>query len=741
MRRRRTTWLALTVALACAATPAVAGTVVGADPAEISVESGPGGPAPLAFTFPVKVMDVEDLWDWQFHAKDPVDGPGTVKPEIIDAAEGDWWQFDVWPPQYTSEGVLCSGGDTFEIPPQTQSGSGPLMHLTVSYEGCEVGDYTLMIGDTGLHTVGDSLDPPLIPHDVVNLTIHVEPGVPPEAVAWLAEPAATGTGSVAMTVAETTDADSPPVQYQFDADGGMGRDWGASREFTDAGLSPNSLHAYRVRARDGVGNATGWSQAVSVYTWAEEPGPGAPPLEALSVSALRAQWTTGANPAGTDYEAGVWSGLTATGQPARVLATTESSVECTALSTNAPYTVQVRAVNHDGRETAWAALGSIHTQAQRPTAAIPALDLITTTGARAHWTTGTNPQGTHYQVGVWPGPTADGQPPLTFDTTEAAVDCTGLEVNHQYTFAVRAFNGDGQPTAWEPLGTVYTLAEAPLAGGTPVEPVDETSLQARWLAAGNPAGTRYHAQCFQGPDETGTPAGDRTGTDLARVFDSLAPNRRYFCRVRALNGDGEATGWTALGTAYTLAAPPGRVEVHGLAVLGLAFNPDGPAAHSLGIVTVELNGNPATTRFAVRIGGQADAGWLRFGDPDLDPTEDPRDLYPEAAAAGAVWLTQAEWEGLRVRGLAAEAPHGFQAVARNEARVPTAAVAGDTVRTTAEGDVNGDGSPTALDYALLREALLRGAAIDQAWPCNVHHHDRQLDALDLQAAQDRILNW
>ena len=133
------------------------------------------------------------------------------------------------------------------------------------------------------------------------------------------------------------------------------------------------------------------------------------------------------------------------------------------------------------------------------------------------------------------------------------------------------------------------------------------------------------------------------------------------------------------------------------------------------------------------------AGWLRPGNPALDPTEDARDVYPRATEAEAAWLTQAEWKGKRVRGLDADTLYTFRARAQSGGGGPTATVVVGTYSTNKEGDVNRSGRATALDYAYIKAAILTSAAIEDAWPCNTLHTDREINGLDLSRAWDEAL--
>ena len=91
------------------------------------------------------------------------------------------------------------------------------------------------------------------------------------------------------------------------------------------------------------------------------------------------------------------------------------------------------------------------------------------------------------------------------------------------------------------------VPEAAPPGVAPVGPVATTSIQANWTANGNPAGTEYLVECWEGPDFTGTKVGDSGWTAGLRFdFTELTPDSQYSFRVRARNRGGVETVWVAL---------------------------------------------------------------------------------------------------------------------------------------------------------------------------------------------------
>ncbi|MFW6164425.1 MAG: lamin tail domain-containing protein, partial [Planctomycetota bacterium] len=194
--------------------------------------------------------------------------------------------------------------------------------------------------------------------------------------------------------------------------------------------------------------------------------------------------------------------------------------------------------------------------------------------------------------------------------------------------------------------------------------------------------------------------------------------------------------------ASTLGGTPGRANafavIHGgevrLATESLVngtLSPQAPAARSLGIEGVEEAGNPEAAVYAVKIGPDPDAGWLRF----VDGTR------AQADASEPQWHPAEAWEGRRVVGLTPATAYDFYAKAINEpGPVSDWAVVG-SLATTSEGDVDGSGPVTAIDYAHVRAAILRGGEPGDTvpWACDLDD-DGSVTASDLATARSGILN-
>ena len=85
----------------------------------------------------------------------------------------------------------------------------------------------------------------------------------PDPSEWEIEPRISSSASISMKAETAFDAWSrEDVQYYFECitPGGHSSGWQAGREYTDSGLTLDVGYGYRVRARDGFGNVTEWSE-------------------------------------------------------------------------------------------------------------------------------------------------------------------------------------------------------------------------------------------------------------------------------------------------------------------------------------------------------------------------------------------------------------------------------------------------------------------------------------------------
>lgn len=170
---------------------------------------------------------------------------------------------------------------------------------------------------------------------------------------------------------------------------------------------------------------------------------------------------------------------------------------------------------------------------------------------------------------------------------------TGLTVNTQYSYRVRYFNAQNQATDWSAPASAFTLADEPAALG--YTGVTATEIRANWGPATNGGGTEYTAELST--DAFGTLAGSSRTFENFALFSGLTPNTTFVAQANALNSDGVASAFTALGSTRTRAADPGS-----------------PAVTGVGGGTVELgwqaNGNPGGTVYQAEVSNVSNFGFI-----------------------------------------------------------------------------------------------------------------------------------
>ncbi len=160
------------------------------------------------------------------------------------------------------------------------------------------GDYYLRVYESGAPAESQLYN--------VTMAVSVADLTPPQPnpMVFTALPVSISPSQITMTAATAFDADSPPTQYLFDftvgGAGGTDSLWQASTLYIDSGLSPNTLYAYQVKARDSAQppNETAFSAAAAVHTLADVPP--APTLGPARAGSMRIDVLAGLNPPGTE---------------------------------------------------------------------------------------------------------------------------------------------------------------------------------------------------------------------------------------------------------------------------------------------------------------------------------------------------------------------------------------------------------------------------------------------------------
>ncbi|BDG01214.1 fibronectin type III domain-containing protein [Anaeromyxobacter oryzae] len=410
----------------------------------------------------------------------------------------------------------------------------------------------------------------------VTATTHVDAGLAPNATyAYRVRGEnATGSGPASAQATATTLADAPgtptfaaidatsvTVSWTAPAGGASGYDLergpAASGPFAaiaagigatsaiDTGLGAATTYWYRVRAYGAGGVPGTYSAAASVLT--RPAAPGAPVVATVSDASLAVSWTAVAGATGYRLEqaasaAGPWT-LVAAGL-------TAASHTVTGLAANASYWYRVCATNATG-DGAFSPAAAGSTLPAAPGA--PTFTAITATSLTASWSA---PAGGAASYDLERATSATG----TF--TRVATGVTGpsapdasLSTGTTYWYRVRAVSAAG-PGAYSATSQVITLPGAP---GTPTfSAIGAGSVTLAWAAAAGGATYLVERAPDGGAGAPGTfsqVASGLTATTWTNA-SGLAPNTRYWYRVRARNASGTGE-YSAFASVTTLPGAPG----------------------------------------------------------------------------------------------------------------------------------------------------------------------------------------
>ena len=309
-----------------------------------------------------------------------------------------------------------------------------------------------------------------------------------------------------------------------------------------------------------------------------------------------------------------------------------------------------------------------------------------------------------------------------------------LSPNMPYAFHAQSRNGDGDLTPESPAAMAWTLPATPAVTcdqpvSPPVHPQGTTFTFTNTTGWG--PGALDHCRVVWDQSTSTVPGPANTAwQDGELVFADPAPGRWYL-HVAPYNGDGAAGEIVHLGPyeIESLVPPPGNMLVETRILAGGRLVVDAPACGSLCILEIEPNGGAGTELAVHLVGGGIDA-WVRID----------ANGHAWADAATPQWYGPADWVHVRLRGLAPATPYTFHAQARIGGQESPVVEVG-TATTSRAGDVNGSGTPTALDYAYIRAALLNGGVpgLTCSWACDLDD-SATLTGNDLNLARDATLN-
>jgi hypothetical protein len=359
----------------------------------------------------------------------------------------------------------------------------------------------------------------------------------PNPMTWATHPYQNGTTSISMVATPATDP-TAPIHYYFNFTGsptggvgGMDSGWQSSPFYISSGLQANHQYGYRVKARDGIPNETGYSTP-TLYAYTAIEVPTGINFGTLTPTSIQVQSIN--TPSGLNYGS---SGLlientikgTNSGWKRDNNLWTSGS-----LSPNSSYSFRAKARNGDSLGTDYSPTVSKYTLANSPSSA--AFSNVTQSCIRANWVANNNPGWTEYFCENTTTGTNSGWIINTY------WDSSGLACGTSYSFRVKARNRDGVETVWTSLGSRSTLACPPPLPPTNVQASDGTStdrVQVTWAASSGATSYTVYRATSTSRRATKVAIGTASGTTYDDTTASVMVTYYYY--VKATNPYGTSS--------------------------------------------------------------------------------------------------------------------------------------------------------------------------------------------------------
>jgi hypothetical protein len=314
----------------------------------------------------------------------------------------------------------------------------------------------------------------------------------------------------------------------------------------------------------------------------------------------------------------------------------------TGLSVNTQYERQVKAYNANGDSLTYSSSTTRYTLAPVPTTTVTTVTEDSATvevGSMANYNV--DQSGWYYDCTQ---ANCDNGSFNTWVTSTSLVD-TGLNSNTEYSFRVKARNGDGVETAYSVSDSKYTLAPVPVISFSSVTSGDITlgTSNLNNFGVGQSAVMYECVSINSGECDTGN-IWDATG---AQTLTQLQTNKEYEFRAKARNGDGIETAYSSNYPITTAAANPLELSLSDVGSTSLRVTLNG-----------DNNGNPSDTQYLVR----------HFG------TDKYLNALTNTLEVTEYWGTYADFEeatGVMVNGLEDGVLQRFEVKARNSDDVET----------------------------------------------------------------------
>ena len=373
-----------------------------------------------------------------------------------------------------------------------------------------------------------------------------------------------------------------------------------------SGLNSNTEYSFKVKARNEDGIETAFSTELGDFTLASTPG--IDPITSTTSSSMTVIIDSNGNSFNTMYlleETTTSEFVSIDGS----LSSTESwltytqlgealGIEVNGLDSNTQYSFRVKARNQDGIETSYSSVSSKYTRATEPD--MGTISDITDTSMVVSIEPYSNPSDTEYLVqevntGDYisaPGELYGSEQWLTYSElgSTSGIEVWGLTSNTEYSFKVKARNGDGIETSFSSNISEYTLMPAPVAQ----TPDNITDSSITWKISTTTTG--YDG--IKVYDDENNLITTCVGSDITTCEESsLLSNSRYVRKFTTYSGIQESA-YSNTSNIHTLAS---RVDLEPATTITSTS------------VTLELdyNGNPQSTDIEI---------WETVSDTYWDPS-------------------------------------------------------------------------------------------------------------------------
>ncbi|OHB64105.1 MAG: hypothetical protein A2168_03525 [Planctomycetes bacterium RBG_13_50_24] len=375
---------------------------------------------------------------------------------------------------------------------------------------------------------------------------------------------------------------------------GVNSGWITETNWLDADLSPNVKSTYQVRARNGDGVETAFSDPVDKYSAIENPTDIA--FGAITANSIEVRSEN--TPSGLDRGQ---SGLRFENMTAGRMSSwrrDNSFWNSDGLLPNRRYDFLAQARNGDGEQTSYSRIAAAYTHANIPSPA--SFAGITTSSIQVQWGNNANPPGTLFLCENVTAGTNSGWTILT------AWNDTALQPNIRYTYRLRAQNAAGATTGLSTETYKYSAIETPT--GAVFGNITANSIEVK--SENTPTGLNSGQSGLRFENVTNSELSTWQQNNNFWTNSGLLPNTPYTFRAQARNGDSDETPYGRTNVIYTMAKPPSPAEFSYVTDNSIRVN-------------WHPNGNPFGTLYRCQnTTNGADSGWtdsISWDSVDLVP--------------------------------------------------------------------------------------------------------------------------